>query len=148
MEQMKNNAIVGNIGHFDNEVDMLNLAKNTTRQNIKPQCDRYIKANGDGVIILAEGRLLNLGCATGHPSFVMSCSFTNQTLAQIELWTNRTTGKYEKGKVYLLPKILDEKVARLHLKSLTAKLTVLTPEQAAYIGVDPMGPFKPDSYRY
>jgi adenosylhomocysteinase len=150
MSRMKNNAIVGNIGHFDNEIDIANLYKwpGIQRQNIKPQVDRFLFPHGRGIILLAEGRLLNLGCATGHPSFVMSCSFTNQTLAQIELWTNKSTGKYEKGKVYVLPKILDEKVARLHLKSLTAKLTVLTPEQAAYIGVNPMGPFKGDAYRY
>jgi adenosylhomocysteinase len=118
------------------------------RQNIKPQVDRFLFPSGRGIILLAEGRLLNLGCATGHPSFVMSCSFTNQVLAQIELWTKKGTGKYENGKVYLLPKFLDEKVARLHLKSLTAKLTVLTPEQAAYIGVPVDGPYKQDSYRY
>jgi len=150
MSRMKNNAIVGNIGHFDNEIDIAGLYKwpGIQRQNIKPQVDRFLFPTGRGIILLAEGRLLNLGCATGHPSFVMSCSFTNQTLAQIELWVNKGTGKYENGKVYLLPKILDEKVARLHLKSLTAKLTVLTPEQAAYIGVNPNGPFKGDTYRY
>jgi len=146
---MKNNAIVGNIGHFDNEIEMLELQKwpGIKRENIKPQVDRFVFPDGHGVIILAEGRLLNLGCATGHPSFVMSCSFTNQALAQIELWTNRNTGKYEK-KVYLLPKQLDEKVAMLHLGKLGAKLTKLTPEQAAYIGVSADGPFKPDTYRY
>ncbi len=148
MAQMKNNAIVGNIGHFDNEIDMENLMKSTTRQNIKPQVDRFVFADGHGVIILAEGRLLNLGCATGHPSFVMSNSFTNQTLAQIELWTNQTTGKYEKGKVYILPKQLDEKVARLHLESLGVELTVLSKDQADYIGVGVEGPYKPAHYRY
>jgi adenosylhomocysteinase len=148
MAQMKNNAIVGNIGHFDNEIDMLNLFKATERQNIKPQVDRFIFPDGHGVIILAEGRLLNLGCATGHPSFVMSSSFTNQTLAQIELWTNRTTGKYTKNNVYILPKHLDEKVARLHLGSLGVELTTLSKDQADYIGVSTEGPFKPAHYRY
>merc|ERR1711912_73320 len=148
MSKMKNNAIVGNIGHFDNEIQMEQLEKATTRMNIKPQCDKYIFPDGHGVIVLAEGRLLNLGCATGHPSFVMSNSFTNQTLAQLELWKNRTTGKYERGKVYVLPKELDEMVARLHLDKLGAKLTVLSKEQADYIHVDVNGPFKPDTYRY
>merc|ERR1712159_222051 len=108
MEKMKNNAIVGNIGHFDNEIDMEGLMKITKRENIKPQVDRFVFPSGKGVIVLAEGRLLNLGCATGHPSFVMSSSFTNQTLAQLELWKERNSNKYEKGKVYVLPKILDE----------------------------------------
>jgi len=148
MADMKNNAIVGNIGHFDNEIDMDGLMAATTRQNIKPQVDRFIFPDNKGVIVLAEGRLLNLGCATGHPSFVMSCSFTNQALAQLELWNEKDSSKYETGKVYVLPKSLDEKVARLHLDSLGAKLTVLSKEQADYIGVDVMGPFKPDSYRY
>jgi len=148
MAQMKNNAIVGNIGHFDNEIDMENLFKATTRQNIKPQVDRFVFPDQHGVIILAEGRLLNLGCATGHPSFVMSSSFTNQTLAQIELWNNRSTGKYESGKVFILPKHLDEKVARLHLGSLGVELTVLTKDQADYIGYSVEGPFKPAHYRY
>lgn len=148
MAQMKNNAIVGNIGHFDNEIDMENLYKNATRQNIKPQVDRFVFADGHGVIVLAEGRLLNLGCATGHPSFVMSSSFTNQTLAQIELWTNRESDKYKRGQVYILPKQLDEKVARLHLASLGVELTVLSKEQADYIGVGVDGPYKPAHYRY
>jgi len=148
MAQMKNNAIVGNIGHFDNEIDMENLMKATTRLNIKPQVDKFIFPDGHGVIVLAEGRLLNLGCATGHPSFVMSSSFTNQTLAQIELWTNRDNKKYETGKVYILPKHLDEKVARLHLESLGVELTVLTQDQADYIGVSPNGPYKASHYRY
>jgi len=148
MEQMKNNAIVGNIGHFDNEIDMEVLMKSTVRQNIKPQVDRFVFPDGHGIIILAEGRLLNLGCATGHPSFVMSSSFTNQTLAQIELWKERETKKYEKGKVYILPKHLDEKVARLHLGSLGVELTVLSKEQADYIGVSVDGPYKPAHYRY
>merc|ERR1719229_290797 len=132
MSKMKNNAIVGNIGHFDNEIQMEALEKATTRMNIKPQCDKFIFPDGHGVIVLAEGRLLNLGCATGHPSFVMSNSFTNQTLAQIELWKNRDNKKYETGKVYVLPKELDEMVARLHLDKLGAKLTTLTKEQADY----------------
>ncbi len=148
MEKMKNNAIVGNIGHFDNEIDMETLYKTTTRQNIKPQVDRFVFPDGHGVILLAEGRLLNLGCATGHPSFVMSSSFTNQTLAQIELWNNKGTSKYETGKVYILPKHLDEKVARLHLSALGVELTVLSKDQADYIGVPQEGPYKPSHYRY
>ena len=120
----------------------------TKRQNIKPQVDRFIFPDGHGIIMLAEGRLLNLGCATGHPSFVMSSSFTNQTLAQIELWQNKNTSKYEKGKVYILPKHLDEKVARLHLGSLGVELTPLTKDQADYIGVPVEGPFMPAHYRY
>jgi len=149
MKKMKNNAIVGNIGHFDNEIDMDGLMKATTRMNIKPQVDKFqFEDTGRGIIILAEGRLLNLGCATGHPSFVMSCSFTNQALAQLELWTEKDSGKYGSGKVYVLPKILDEKVARLHLDSLGAKLTVLSKEQSDYVGIPVEGPYKPDSYRY
>lgn len=148
MAQMKNNAIVGNIGHFDNEIDMENLYKSTTRQNIKPQVDRFVFPDGHGIIVLAEGRLLNLGCATGHPSFVMSASFTNQTLAQIELWTNKDSDKYKTGQVYILPKHLDEKVAKLHLGSLGVELTVLSKEQADYIGVSVEGPYKPAHYRY
>eukprot|EP00244_Chara_vulgaris_P011038 TRINITY_DN52_c0_g1_i6.p1 TRINITY_DN52_c0_g1~~TRINITY_DN52_c0_g1_i6.p1 ORF type:complete len:487 (+),score=106.61 TRINITY_DN52_c0_g1_i6:157-1617(+) len=150
MIKMKNNAIVCNIGHFDNEIDMAGLeshpgAKKTT---IKPQTDRWVFAEtGRGIILLAEGRLMNLGCATGHPSFVMSCSFTNQVIAQLELWTERTTGKYEK-KVYVLPKHLDEKVAALHLPKLGVRLTKLSEEQAAYINVPVDGPFKPAHYRY
>jgi len=149
MQKMKNNAIVGNIGHFDNEVDMAGLAKvkGVNKVNIKPQVDRWVLPSGKGVIILAEGRLLNLGCATGHPSFVMSCSFTNQVVAQLELWQERKSGKYTNN-VYVLPKQLDEKVARLHLDKLGAKLTKLTTEQAEYIQVKPEGPFKPISYRY
>merc|ERR1712216_839149 len=149
MSKMKNNCIVGNIGHFDNEIQMLQLENATTRTNIKPQVDKYtFPETGNGIIILAEGRLLNLGCATGHPSFVMSNSFTNQTLAQIELWKNRDNKKYETGKVYVLPKELDEMVARLHLDKLGAKLTTLTKEQADYIHVSVDGPFKPETYRY
>lgn len=149
MARMKNNCIVGNIGHFDNEVDTLGLENypGIKKEEIKPQVQRYEFPDGHGIILLAEGRLLNLGCATGHPSFVMSCSFTNQTLAQVELWENRASGKYENN-VYILPKVLDEKVARLHLAHLGAKLTVLSPEQAEYIGVKPDGPFKPETYRY
>ena len=149
MAQMKNNAIVGNIGHFDNEIDMEGLQNfpGIKRVNVKPQVDRWVFPTGSGVIILAEGRLMNLGCATGHPSFVMSCSFTNQCIAQLELWGERKTGKYER-KVYVLPKHLDEKVAALHLGKLGAKLTKLTKEQAEYINVPPEGPYKPAYYRY
>jgi len=150
MKKMKNNAIVGNIGHFDNEIDMEGIENFPGMQvdNIKPQVDRFVFPDGHGVIVLASGRLLNLGCATGHPSFVMSCSFTNQTLAQLELWKERDSGKYGTDKVYLLPKNLDEKVARLHLPALGAKLTKLTKEQADYIDVPQDGPYKPDTYRY
>ena len=147
MAQMKDKAIVGKIGHFDNEIDMAGLKKlpGVRRVNIKPQFDEYLFPDGHSVLVLAEGRLLNLGCATGHPSFVMSASFTNQVMAQIELHTG--AAKYEK-KVYTLPKHLDEKVARLHLGKLGVKLTELTPEQAGYLGVNPAGPYKPDHYRY
>jgi adenosylhomocysteinase len=147
MSRMKDKAIVGNIGHFDNEIDMAGLkkVKGIERINIKPQYDEWRFPDGHSVMILAEGRLLNLGCATGHPSFVMSASFTNQVMAQIELFNH--TDRYEK-KVYVLPKHLDEKVARLHLDKLGVKLTRLTPEQAAYIGVKPEGPYKPEHYRY
>jgi adenosylhomocysteinase len=149
MAKMKNNAIVGNIGHFDNEIDMKGLLedKKVTRINIKPQVDKFVFPSGKGIIMLAEGRLLNLGCATGHPSFVMSCSFTNQVVAQLELWKEKATKKYD-NKVYVLPKHLDEKVARLHLEKLGCKLTVLSDEQAKYIGVDKNGPYKPATYRY
>jgi len=147
MKRMKDKAIVGNIGHFDNEIDMAGLKKvpGVKRINIKPQYDEWVFPDGHSVMILAEGRLLNLGCATGHPSFVMSASFTNQVMAQIELHTNN--GQYER-KVYVLPKHLDEKVARLHLDKLGVKLTKLTKEQADYIGVKPEGPYKPEFYRY
>jgi len=149
MAKMKNNAIVGNIGHFDNEIDVKGLHENGIKKmEIKPRVHRFTFPDGHGIILLAEGRLLNLGCATGHPSFVMSNSFTNQTLAQIELWKNRDTKKYETGKVYVLPKELDEMVARLHLDKLGAKLTTLTKEQADYIHVNVNGPFKPETYRY
>merc|ERR1711966_250503 len=147
MSKMKNNCIVGNIGHFDNEIQMEKLEKATKRLNIKPQVDKFIFPDGHGVIILAEGRLLNLGCATGHPSFVMSNSFTNQTLAQIEIWSKKDSGEY-KNQVYVLPKHLDEMVARLHLEQLGANLTVLSKDQADYIGVSAEGPFKPEEYRY
>jgi adenosylhomocysteinase len=147
MKKMKDGAIVGNIGHFDNEIDMAGLAKvkGIKKTNIKPQFDKWTFPDGHGVLVLAEGRLLNLGCATGHPSFVMSNSFSNQVLAQLELALNLE--KYEK-QVYVLPKHLDEMVARLHLAQLGVKLTVLTPEQASYIGVPVEGPYKPDYYRY
>jgi adenosylhomocysteinase len=147
MARMKHQAIVGNIGHFDNEIDMAGLAAvpGVKRVQIKPQVDKWVFPDGHAVIVLSEGRLLNLGNATGHPSFVMSCSFTNQTLAQLELYTRAEA--YE-TKVYVLPKHLDEKVARLHLGALGARLSELTPEQAAYIGVPVEGPYKPDTYRY
>ena len=147
MSRMKDKAIVGNIGHFDNEIDMAGLKKvpGIRTVNIKPQYDEFVFPDGHSVLILAEGRLLNLGCATGHPSFVMSASFSNQVLAQMELHQNAT--KYER-KVYTLPKHLDEKVARLHLDKLGAKLTKLTTDQASYIGVENDGPYKPDHYRY
>jgi len=145
MKKMKDQAIVCNIGHFDNEiqVDALDGVKGMKKINIKPQVDKYLFPDGHAIFILAEGRLVNLGCATGHPSFVMSNSFSNQTLAQLDLWKN----KYEVG-VYRLPKYLDEEVARLHLGQLGVKLTVLTKEQAEYIGVEQKGPYKPEHYRY
>jgi len=142
---MKDKTIVCNIGHFDNEIDVAWLTKNGKKDTVKPQVDIYTLKNGREIILLAEGRLVNLGCAMGHPSFVMSNSFTNQTLAQLELWTN--TGKYE-NKVYMLPKHLDEKVARLHLKKIGVELEELSPAQAKYIGVETKGPYKPDYYRY
>ncbi len=145
MKQMKEQAIVCNIGHFDNEIDVATLEKKCKWDNIKDQVDHVIFEDGKRIILLARGRLVNLGCATGHPSFVMSNSFTNQTLAQIELWNN--DGQYE-NKVYMLPKKLDEKVAELHLKKINANLTKLTKEQADYIGVTVEGPFKPEHYRY
>merc|ERR1712233_40388 len=150
MKKMKNNAIVGNIGHFDNEIQMEALEKfpGIVVENIKAQVDRFVFPDGHGVIMLASGRLLNLGCATGHPSFVMSCSFTNQTLAQLDLLKNWRETKAYKNDVYLLPKNLDEKVARLHLPALGAHLTTLSKEQADYIGVGIAGPYKPSTYRY
>jgi len=150
MQKMKNNAIVGNIGHFDNEIQMAELESfpGIKVENIKPQVDRFEFPDGHGIIVLASGRLLNLGCATGHPSFVMSCSFTNQTLAQLDLLKNWKETKKYKNDVYLLPKELDEKVARLHLGALGAELTTLSKDQADYIGVKVEGPYKPDTYRY
>jgi adenosylhomocysteinase len=147
MSRMKDKAIVGNIGHFDNEIDMAGLKKYSgiERINIKPQYDEWRFPDGHSVLVLAEGRLLNLGCATGHPSFVMSASFTNQVIAQLDLHLN--AARYEK-KVYMLPKHLDEQVARLHLEHLGVKLTELTKKQAEYIGVPVEGPYKPDHYRY
>merc|ERR1711979_142239 len=149
-KKMKNNAIVGNIGHFDNEIDMAGLEKceGVKVENVKPQVDRFEFPDGHGIIVLAAGRLLNLGCATGHPSFVMSCSFTNQVLAQLDLLKNWKETKAYKNDVYLLPKDLDEKVARLHLPALGAELTTLTKEQADYLGVKVEGPFKGAAYRY
>ena len=144
MRVMKDRAIVSNIGHFDAEIQVAAL-RNLEWRNVKPQVDEVVFPDGKRIILLAQGRLVNLGCATGHPSFVMSASFTNQTLAQIELWTRGEA--YDKA-VHVLPKHLDEKVARLHLDKLGVKLTVLSPEQASYIGVDPAGPYKPDHYRY
>ena len=144
MQRMKNNTIVCNIGHFDSEIDIAGLRQHKW-ENIKPQVDHVIFPDGKRLIVLAEGRLVNLGCGTGHPSFVMSNSFTNQVMAQIELWQNHT--KYER-KVYVLPKSLDEKVARLHLKKLGAKLTELTPTQAEYLSISINGPYKPEHYRY
>jgi adenosylhomocysteinase len=145
-KQMKDNAIVCNIGHFDSEIDVAWLEKNCKKEiNIKPQVDKFILANGRSIILLARGRLMNLGCANGHPSFVMSNSFTNQTMAQIELWGN--SSKYKVG-VYTLPKKLDEKVAALHLEKLGVKLTKLTKKQADYLGISTEGPFKPEHYRY
>jgi adenosylhomocysteinase len=156
LSKMKDKAVVGNIGHFDNEIQMAKLAKvpGVKRINIKPQYDEWVFPDGHSVLILAEGRLLNLGCATGHPSFVMSASFTNQTIAQLDLWLSATgkptlSGtKYENGKVYVLPKVLDEEVARLHLEKLGVRLTKLSKDQADYIGVPVDGPYKPDHYRY
>jgi adenosylhomocysteinase len=144
MRRMKNNAIVCNIGHFDNEIEVAAL-KQYKWENIKPQVDHVIFPDGKRIILLAEGRLVNLGCGTGHPSYVMSSSFANQTLAQIELYAN--TAKYPVG-VYILPKALDEKVARLQLKTLNAQLTQLTDEQAKYVGLPKDGPYKTDHYRY
>merc|ERR1712046_298929 len=150
MQAMKNNAIVGNIGHFDNEIEMQQLEEfpEIKVENIKPQVDRFVFPDGHGIIILAAGRLLNLGCATGHPSFVMSCSLTNQVLGQLDLLENWKKGKGYKNEVYLLPKELDEKVASLHIPALGANLTVLSKEQADYIGVPVTGPFKGNHYRY
>jgi adenosylhomocysteinase len=160
MRRMKDKAIVANIGHFDNEIDMAGLYAavkkgDVAKINIKAQYDEFVfKKTNRSILVLAEGRLMNLGCATGHPSFVMSSSFTNQTIAQIDLWFNANNKptlsgfKYETGKVYVLPKKLDEEVARLHLEKLGVKLTKLSKDQADYIGVSPDGPYKPDHYRY
>jgi len=147
MDRMKHQSIVCNIGHFDSEIEVGSLLQDETlkRVNVKPQVDQFIYPDGKTITVLAEGRLVNLGCATGHPSFVMSTSFTNQVMAQIEIWTNHT--KYE-NKVYVLPKHLDEKVARLHLAKLGAQLDVLTDVQAEYLDVPKEGPYKPDHYRY
>jgi adenosylhomocysteinase len=149
MSRMKDKAIVGNIGHFDNEIDMAGLAKipGIKKITIKPQYDEWAFPDGHSVLVLAEGRLLNLGCATGHPSFVMSASFTNQVLAQLELWAHAGKAKYDK-QVHMLPKELDEEVARLHLGKLGVKLTTLTAKQAEYLGVPVEGPYKTDHYRY
>jgi adenosylhomocysteinase len=148
LAQMKNEAIVCNIGHFDSEIEIAWLEKNPEikKEAIKPQVDHYIFPDGKKIIVLASGRLVNLGCATGHPSFVMSCSFSNQVLAQLTLWNE--TAKYEKGKVYVLPKHLDEKVAALHLPKLGVKLEKLSAKQAEYLGIEAQGPFKPEHYRY
>jgi adenosylhomocysteinase len=146
MKAMKDQAIVCNIGHFDNEIQVAELEDKCKWEEIKPQVDHVIFKDGKRIILLAKGRLVNLGCATGHPSYVMSSSFANQTIAQIELFTHPDA--YDVGKVYVLPKHLDEKVARLQLAKLNAKLTELTPEQAKYIGVPKQGPYKPDTYRY
>ena len=147
MAAMKDQAIVCNIGHFDNEIqiDRLNTAPGVKKVNIKPQVDKYQFADGHEIYMLAEGRLVNLGCATGHPSFVMSNSFSNQVLAQLDLWANKD--KYEPA-VYQLPKKLDEEVARLHLEKIGVKLTTLTENQASYMGIPQEGPYKPDHYRY
>ncbi len=145
MQKMKDQAIVCNIGHFDNEIEVDRLAQSAKKTNIKPQVDKYTFSDGRSIFLLAEGRLVNLGCATGHPSFVMSNSFSNQTLAQIDLWSNRES--YKPG-VYTLPKRLDEEVARLHLEKIGAKLTTLSPKQAQYIGVSVEGPYKSENYRY
>jgi adenosylhomocysteinase len=146
MRSMKDKAILGNIGHFDNEIDMAGLERSgSTRINIKPQVDQWIFSSGKSIVVLSEGRLLNLGNATGHPSFVMSNSFSNQVIAQIELWTKPS--EYD-NEVYRLPKHLDEKVARIHVEALGGSITKLTKEQAEYIGVDVEGPYKPEHYRY
>jgi adenosylhomocysteinase len=147
LDAMKDGAIVCNIGHFDLEIEIayLNSRKDIKKIEIKPQVDQYVYPDGKKIVVLAEGRLVNLGCASGHPSFVMSNSFTNQVMAQIELWQNH---KNYENKVYVLPKALDEKVARLHLKKIGVKLDVLTSKQAEYLGIKPEGPYKPEHYRY
>ncbi len=147
MKKMKDQAIICNIGHFDNEIqiDRLNTEKGVTKVTIKPQVDKYEFPDGHSIFVLAEGRLVNLGCATGHPSFVMSNSFANQTLAALDLWKNKDTYKND---VYILPKKLDEEVARLHLEKIGVKLTTLSPKQAEYLGVAVEGPYKAENYRY
>ena len=145
MEMMKDGAIVANIGHFDLEIEIAHLNKTGKKINIKPQVDQYIMPSGKKLIVLAEGRLVNLGCGTGHPSFVMSNSFTNQVMAQMELWANHANYKCE---VYVLPKQLDEKVARLHLEKIGVHLDTLSSAQSEYLGVKAEGPYKPDHYRY
>jgi adenosylhomocysteinase len=145
MNKMKSQSIVCNIGHFDNEIDVAGLS-DLVWDEIKPQVDHVIWPDGKRIILLAKGRLVNLGCATGHPSFVMSNSFTNQVLAQIELYGNYEI--YKKGEIYLLPKFLDEQVAKLHLEKIGAQLTIMTEDQASYIGASVHGPYKPDTYRY
>ena len=149
MDAMKSHAIVCNIGHFDLEIDVASLMndKKLKRTTVKPQVDQFTWPDGKVLIVLAEGRLVNLGCASGHPSFVMSISFSNQVLAQIELWSNRDNKKYE-NKVYTLPKLLDERVARIHLDKLGAHLTQLNQKQAEYLGLNPKGPYKAENYRY
>ncbi|MCB0412981.1 MAG: adenosylhomocysteinase, partial [Bdellovibrionales bacterium] len=147
-KSMKSGAIVCNIGHFDNEIDMAWLNKNSKMTEVKPQVDIHKFSDNREVIVLAKGRLVNLGCATGHPSFVMSNSFSNQVLAQMELWKEKQSGKYQAGKVYMLPKKLDEKVASLHLEKLGVHLSKLSDKQAKYLGVSQSGPFKPEHYRY
>jgi adenosylhomocysteinase len=148
MQAMKNEAILCNIGHFDSEIEIAWLENNPEikKEEIKPQVDHYVFPDGKKIIVLASGRLVNLGCATGHPSFVMSCSFSNQVLAQLTLWNE--TSKYEKGKVYVLPKQLDEKVAAFHLPKLGVKLDKLSDKQAEYLGIAASGPYKPEHYRY
>ncbi|MFZ9371565.1 MAG: adenosylhomocysteinase, partial [Limnohabitans sp.] len=146
MADMKDQSIVCNIGHFDNEIQVAKLEEKCQWEEVKPQVDHVIFPDGKRIILLAKGRLVNLGCGTGHPSFVMSASFPNQTIAQIELFSQPES--YDVGKVYVLPKHLDEKVARLHLKKVGAMLTELTDDQASYIGVPKQGPYKPDAYRY
>ena len=145
LDMMKDGAIVANIGHFDLEIEVAHLNKTGKKINIKPQVDQYVMPSGKKLIVLAEGRLVNLGCGTGHPSFVMSNSFTNQVMAQMELWANH---KNYKNEVYVLPKHLDEKVARLHLEKIGVKLDTLSSAQAEYLGISPAGPYKPDHYRY
>jgi len=148
LKTLRNDCIVCNIGHFDCEIDVAWLNQNCAKENIKAQVERYTLPSGNKIILLAEGRLVNLGCATGHPSFVMSASFTNQTIAQIELFVNNKDNKYKRGQVYMLPKTLDEEVAKLHLEHVGVELTKLTKDQSSYLGINQEGPFKPEHYRY